>query len=154
MSRGRGPRGPVNGPLPVANRISRVRFNLNWQWPAISMQYERLMERSRLPMERLAFACDEPREEVPRHCPARGTRTHAFDQVVAIEIGHSLMMGGAFSVRPRRDKGPAAMVAVGPQCVGAGLEVVLGRGARTVHDRAVGVQRVIGRLRYTRAASQ
>lgn len=55
MSRGRGPRGPVNGPLPVANRISQVRFNLNWQWPAISMQYERLMERSRLPMERLAF---------------------------------------------------------------------------------------------------
>jgi len=37
----------------VADRASRVRFNVNWQWPAIEMQYERLIERSRLPPERM-----------------------------------------------------------------------------------------------------
>jgi hypothetical protein len=33
--------------------FSRVQFNVNWQWPAIRMQYERLLERSRLPPERI-----------------------------------------------------------------------------------------------------
>jgi hypothetical protein len=30
----------------VASLVSQVRFNINWQWPAIGMQYERLMARS------------------------------------------------------------------------------------------------------------
>lgn len=33
--------------------ISQVRFHLNWQWPAIRMQYERLAERARQPQERM-----------------------------------------------------------------------------------------------------
>lgn len=36
----------------MGNRISQVRFATNWQWPAIKMQYERLMERANLPMGR------------------------------------------------------------------------------------------------------
>jgi hypothetical protein len=31
--------------------ISQVRSYLNWQWPGITMQYQRLIERSRQPME-------------------------------------------------------------------------------------------------------
>jgi hypothetical protein len=30
-----------------------VRFHFNWQWPAIQMQYERLMERASQPQERM-----------------------------------------------------------------------------------------------------
>lgn len=33
----------------MAGLTSQVRFHLNWQWPAIRMQYERLVERSRDP---------------------------------------------------------------------------------------------------------
>jgi hypothetical protein len=40
-------------PFSPASRVAQVGFHLRWQWPAVSMQYERLMERSRLPMERV-----------------------------------------------------------------------------------------------------
>jgi hypothetical protein len=30
----------------VVSLVSEVRFNINWQWPAIGMQYKRLMARS------------------------------------------------------------------------------------------------------------
>ncbi len=39
----------------MANRIAQVQFHLNWQWPGITMQYQRLMDRSKQPME-LRFA--------------------------------------------------------------------------------------------------
>jgi hypothetical protein len=45
--------GDIKEPLPVAARVLRVRFNINWQWPAIEMQYERLIARLSLPPERL-----------------------------------------------------------------------------------------------------
>lgn len=32
-----------------------VRFLVNWQWPAINMQYERLMARGRLDLERMFY---------------------------------------------------------------------------------------------------
>jgi hypothetical protein len=35
----------------VASRIAQVQFHLNWQWPGITMQYQRLMDRSQQPME-------------------------------------------------------------------------------------------------------
>jgi hypothetical protein len=45
--------GDIKEPLPVAARVLRVRSNINWQWPAIEMQYERLGARLSLPPERL-----------------------------------------------------------------------------------------------------
>jgi len=45
----------TSGPRSVTSLISQVQFNLNWQWPAIKMQYERLKERSRLPPERMLY---------------------------------------------------------------------------------------------------
>src|SRR5690348_6319029 len=44
--------------------------------------------------------------------------------------------GRSRPARRRHGKGPAAVVAVGPQCVGAELEVLLWRGARAVPDPA------------------
>jgi hypothetical protein len=35
----------------VASLVSQARFNVEWQWPAIKMQYERLMARSSLSPE-------------------------------------------------------------------------------------------------------
>jgi hypothetical protein len=35
--------------------VADVRFHVNWQWPAIEMQYERLMKRSQLPLGRQMF---------------------------------------------------------------------------------------------------
>lgn len=35
----------------MAARIAQVQFHLNWQWPGITMQYKRLMDRSKQPME-------------------------------------------------------------------------------------------------------
>jgi len=37
----------------VASRVANVRFHIEWQWPAIKMQYERLMERASLPPEQM-----------------------------------------------------------------------------------------------------
>jgi hypothetical protein len=41
----------TNRPPSAANRVSEVRFHINWQWTAIRMQYDRLLERSRQPPE-------------------------------------------------------------------------------------------------------
>jgi hypothetical protein len=39
-----------------ATRLAlKVRFHINWQWPAIKMQYERLMERANLPVNRMVY---------------------------------------------------------------------------------------------------
>jgi hypothetical protein len=41
----------LSAPLSAASRVSEARFNINWQWTAIKMQYDRLMERSGKSME-------------------------------------------------------------------------------------------------------
>jgi hypothetical protein len=38
---------------PGRDRVADVRFHINWQWPAIDMQYERLIERSQLSPDRM-----------------------------------------------------------------------------------------------------
>jgi hypothetical protein len=43
------------GPVSSAALIRHVGFNVNWQWPAINMQYERLMARARLAPERMLY---------------------------------------------------------------------------------------------------
>jgi hypothetical protein len=45
----------VAAPRSVASRVSQVRFSINWQWPAIRMQYERLMERSHQSPEQMFY---------------------------------------------------------------------------------------------------
>lgn len=42
-------------PRSALGRVLNVRFHLNWQWPAIKMQYERLIQRSNLPPERRLY---------------------------------------------------------------------------------------------------
>lgn len=52
VPRTRSGRNPPITALPMPVLISQVQFHLNWQWPAIRMQYERLTERAHQPQER------------------------------------------------------------------------------------------------------
>jgi hypothetical protein len=84
---------------------------------------------------------------VPRHCLGRVSLTHLRRQEVAIEIAIDLMVVGSIPIRPQHDEGPAAVMAVGPQGVGAGLRALFfGGAARAVPDRPERNQLVVGQL--------